>query len=444
MRRPNILFLLSDQHRPDFMSGDPRYPVRTPVLDRLAARGLRFERATTPAPVCAPARACLATASDYGRCAVSDNDVDLPLDEQTYYQRLRAAGYRVAGVGKFDLHKATLDWGLDGKRSLDEWGFTDGIDSEGKWDAMWSGRESPKGPYMAYLYEEGLAREHIQDFMGHRRPKQRMAGSLPDEIPLAYAYTAPTPLPQEAYGDNWVAGNALATLEQIPLGQPWHLVVNFQGPHDPVDVTQEMWERWQGAQFAGPRPHHSGTQEQHVAIRRNYAAMIENIDRLCGEIIAAVDRRGELGDTLVVYASDHGEMLGDHGRWAKSVWFRQSVGVPLVVAGPGVAARGTSLCLAQLQDLAATFVELAGAEPLPDRGARSLVPVLAARQQSVRRVATAGLRDWRMAWDGRWKVVTFRDRDPLLWDLEEDPYEERDVAAEQPEIVAALASHIPR
>lgn len=444
MGRPNVLLLLSDQHRPDFMPGDPRFPVRMPFVAALAARGVRFDRATTPSPLCAPARACLATGSDYERSPVPNNRVDLPLDSETYYQRLRAAGYRVAGVGKFDLHKASLDWGLDGRRSLTEWGFTDGIDSEGKWDAIWSGREAPKGPYMAHLYRSGLAGEHIHDFVDHRLAAGRLDGEVPAAIPRPYAYTAPTPIPDEAYGDNWVGANALSVLDSIPSGQPWHLVVNFQGPHDPVDVTRSMWERRQTERFEGPRPHRHGSAEEHLEIRRNYAAMIENVDRLCADIVAAVERRGELDDTLVVYASDHGEMLGDHGRWMKSVWYQPSVGIPLVAAGPGVSARGTSLALAQLQDLAPTFLDVAGADPLPSRGACSLAPVLAGGAAPVREVARSGLGRWRTAWDGRWKLVTFTDRAPILYDLEHDPHEEHDVAAAHPDRVEELAGHLGR
>ena len=134
--RPNILFLLPDQHRFDWLGTNPVLPLRTPNLDRLGAQGVRFARAITPSPLCAPARACLAAGREYDRCGVPNNKFDYPLSQPTYYQALRDAGYRVAGVGKFDLHKATLDWGLDGSRLIREWGFTEGIDNEGKMDAI--------------------------------------------------------------------------------------------------------------------------------------------------------------------------------------------------------------------------------------------------------------------------------------------------------------------
>ncbi len=148
-RRPNFLLCFPDQHRPDWLSCNPALPLRTPVLDRLISDGVRLTNAFTVLQ-CAPARACLATGRDYRRCGVRANGDNTPLTLPTYYAHLRAAGYEVAGVGKFDLHKADRDWGLDGSKLLREYGsFTRGIDSEGKVDAIGSFRQNgnqPSGP----------------------------------------------------------------------------------------------------------------------------------------------------------------------------------------------------------------------------------------------------------------------------------------------------------
>ena len=95
----------------------------------------------------------------------------------------------MAGVGKFDLHKATLDWGVDGSRQLQAWGFSEGVDSEGKHDGVTSGATAPKGPYLAYLHERGLVDDYVKDMRARHN----------------YRDTYPTPLPDDAYGDNWVA-----------------------------------------------------------------------------------------------------------------------------------------------------------------------------------------------------------------------------------------------
>ena len=115
--RPNILLLFPDQFRFDWVSGySQNIPVETPNLTRLAKDGIWFRRASVASPLCAPSRACMASGREYTRCGVPSNQADYPLTQTTFYSLLRSAGYHVAGCGKIDLHKKTLDWGLDGKR----------------------------------------------------------------------------------------------------------------------------------------------------------------------------------------------------------------------------------------------------------------------------------------------------------------------------------------
>ena len=323
-RRPNLLLLIPDQHRADWVAGGG-LPLRTPALQRLAKRGICFERAYCTSPLCAPSRASLASGRHYAHCGVPDNTRNYPLEQPTFYQALRGAGYRVAGVGKFDLHKDTSDpanawWELDGSRLLDEWGFTDGIDSEGKLDGSNSYRDAgaPRGPYLKMLHDRGLADRYVRE---HATRREHLD-----------AYT--TALPDDAYGDNWVAGNAVQVLDRLPREVPWFLQVNFLGPHDPFDVTAAMRARWQQVEFPAPHANEHPDRAGLLRTRQNYAAMIENIDGWCGRLLDAVAARGELDDTVVVYASDHGEMLGDHGRWGKSTWREAAVRIPLVIAAP--------------------------------------------------------------------------------------------------------------
>ena len=101
---PNILFLFTDQQRPDWTEMNREIPVRTPHLRRLANRGVRFTNAICPAPLCAPSRACLAAGLKYARCGVLDNGISFPAGQATYHQRLRdEAGYHVMGAGKFHI-----------------------------------------------------------------------------------------------------------------------------------------------------------------------------------------------------------------------------------------------------------------------------------------------------------------------------------------------------
>jgi arylsulfatase len=425
---PNILFIFPDQHRPDWLGGGD-LPLRTPNLDRLAAGGVRFARCTTPSPLCAPARACLARGRDYPRCGVRDNGQNTPPSVPTYYARLRDAGYEVAGVGKFDLHKPELDWGLDGSNQLQEYGFTAGIDNEGKGDAIVAYRHndnSPRGPYMRFLLENGLAETHLAMYEPHLGQRGWLN------------FPAVTDLPDHAYCDNWVAANALRVLRAFPCGKPWHLVVNFVGPHGPFDVTAAMRARWEDVDLPPPVDNDDPDVATILARRQNYAAMIENIDAHVGRMIELVDQRGELDHTLIVYSSDHGEMLGDHGRWGKSVWYAPSVGVPLIAAGPGIRRGIRSEALVSLHDLAPTFLQCAGAEPLPGCDARSLWPVLRGEAEAHRDYLHSGLNEWHMIWDGRHKLVTGAGPSPLLYDTDHDPHELCNVAPEHPAVVERL------
>ncbi len=427
-RPPNILFLFPDQLRHDFveMPGMAGVPVKTPNLKKLMEKGAWFRRALTPAPLCAPARACLASGMEYDNCRVLTNAQNFPDDQTTVYQLLRNAGFHVMGCGKFDLHKPELDWGLDGKRKIRDWGFSDGIDNEGKHDgtrAYTRAGNQPKGPFLAYLKKLGVADLHIEDY----------------EKRKGHGDTFTTPLSDEAYGDNWIARNGLELLKAAPKDKPWFLQVNFNGPHDPWDITASMEKRWRGVKFPQPNRSTELTPAVHELVRQNYAAMIENIDRRVGELIAAVRQRGELDNTLIVFSSDHGEMLGDHNLWAKRHPYQGSVGVPLVVCGKDVKAGLKIESPTTTLDLVATFLDYAGIARPESMQSRSLRPVLAGKTDKTRDHVLSGMDRWRLVMEGRYKYVRgFRDAGPILFDMQADPLENENIAAREPEVCARL------
>jgi arylsulfatase A-like enzyme len=447
-RPPNILFFFPDQHRFDWTGANQSVSVRTPNLDRLAARGARLTNALTPSPLCAPARACLAAGKEYDRCRVPSNGADYPLDQTTFYTLLQRAGYHTAGCGKFDLHKASSIWGADGKTRLKEWGFSDGIDNEGKMDAVSSGAKEPKGPYMAYLKAKGLLEAHVADM----RKRNHFA-------------IFPTPLPEEAYCDNWLAQNGLDLMARFPAGKPWFLQVNFTGPHDPWDITERMDKGCRDLKTFPPPVGEATLSPEHLAVRQNYSAMVENIDRWLGVYLERLRERGDLDNTLIVWSSDHGEMLGDHAAWGKSKPWQPSVGVPLVAAGPGVAAGRVVTGPATTLDLAATFLDYAGVARPGDFDSRSLRPVLEGKADKPREAVLSGLGAWRVAFDGRYKLVTGWRADggggaggakkegkakaaaggpakaeaaPVLFDLANDRLEQTNIADKAPKEVARL------
>jgi arylsulfatase len=462
--RPNVLWLVPDQHHPDWF-GCAGHTVRTPNVDALAQRGVRFENAVCPSPLCAPSRACLATGRRYDRSPVSGNGEDLPADAATVYGRLRdEAGYHVMGCGKFDLHKASYNWGVDGQHRLDDWGFSAGVDNAGKLDAVlalitdthpakldhsldWAGGWrraldegdlTPRDPYTAYLAEEGLLEQHVEDYI---------------ERYSTDTATFPTPLPDRAYCDNWIGRQGLDLLADAPDDRPWFLQVNFNGPHSPWDVTEEMhdWYRDPPLDLGQPVAPGDGTSpEEHVAIRRNYAAMVENVDRWVGRFVDRLRDRGELDQTLVVFAADHGELLGDHGGWGKQSPYRASTGIPFVAAGAGVTTGDPVDAPVSLLDLHATALDAAGLSH-DDADGASLRGVLSGGAPP-HDVVTAALDDWRLATDGRFVLVEGHDfgdalvdgwSDPVLFDHRTDPAETRDVSDEYPDIVADLSDTHP-
>jgi len=150
-----------------------------------------------------------------------------------------------------------------------------------------------------------------------------------------------------------------------------------------MDITDRMEKRARGIVFPQPNGNTQFPPDVHVAIRQNYSAMVENIDRWVGLYLDELRKRGELENTIIVFSSDHDEMLGDHNRWEKSVPYQQSVSVPLVVAGPGVHKNATSNALVSIMDLAATFLDYASIPVPKDMDSRSLRRVLENRTRSI-------------------------------------------------------------
>ena len=448
MKRPNILLLLPDQHRGDWMPYDeetfdrlalPAIDLRMPTISSLMERGTTFTDCISPSPICAPARACLAFGSRYERCQVKDNTVNLPTDGETLYNVLNDAGYRVMGTGKFDVHKATKYWGRDGwVKELGELGFTRAIDNEGKFDAIIASvshsaanpagsidglidlnAENTRGPYIHHLHTKGLAAYHVADF------SRRLSNVYDIEF---------TELPEQDYCDNWITDNTIGLLAESHGTQPWFMQVNFTGPHDPWDITRAMYE---GVKDRLLPPTQGGDRQKETLIqeiRKRYAAMIENIDGNIARILSFLATTGDLENTIVIYCSDHGEMLGDHGLFGKAVAYRPSVHVPLVIAGPGVRAGHFSAAMVELQDLSATIADLAGAHTaFPD--SMSLHTLLTDGGESHRPYQYSALGRWRMVKDEHYKFVA-GPTGPALYDITADPHELEDLADCHPALCA--------
>lgn len=448
MKKPNILLLFPDQHRGDYMPfspevfaelGLPSLDLEMPNLRNLMAGGTTFLNCVTPSPICAPARSCLALGARYEDCGVKDNSVDFPTERKTMYQSLKNTGYEVMGTGKFDLHKGTNYWGKEGWiDSLGEIGFTRGIDNEGKYDAIigemsfsstkadpagsvqnWIDleKEHERGPYMNYLYHKGIAHYHVEDF------KRRHA----DIRDIKF-----TELSEDEYCDNWITDNTLKLLDERDHSKPWFMQVNFTGPHDPWDIRKEMYEIVKHKKFADT----VGGDEKFLAvdaeIKKRYIAMIENIDKNIGRIITKLKSDGDFDNTLIIYTSDHGEMLGDHNRFGKAVWYRQSIQVPLVICGRGVKSDVINNSPVELQDLTSTILDFAGGN-LSSTDSISLKGIILGEEKCIRSHQYSALADWKLYKDDTYKFVMLKNK-PLLFNLKEDVNELHNIAEENPEV----------
>jgi len=428
MTKPNFLFLFPDQHRGDWMPYNDnvftalqteRPQIRMPNVEKLMKGGTSFYRCVTPSPLCAPARACIAAGKRYENCRVPGNDMDYPVDMESFYSVLRDNGYSVGGVGKFDLHKVALNWGLSGwVEDIGKIGFTTGIDSEGKWDAIKSldtEPKGPKGPFMKYLKDKGLLGDHVADMMKRQGPAKKM-------------YTEPTTLPDEAYGDTWVGSNGVEMVKNFPKGKPWFIQVNFPGPHEPWDVTKSMKDKWKNAKL--PAAERGVPEHVHELnnVRQNYAAMLENIDTQIGLLIDEVKKRGELDNTIIIYSSDHGEMLGDLDLYGKILPDRASVHIPLVFSGPGIKENVTSDALTELTDLPATLLDYAGISG-KFNDAVSMKPLLEGKIPELRQSVQSALKDWVVIIDKKFKTISKNGVVQRKYDLINDPWERNNLTA---------------
>ena len=441
---PNILLIMTDQHRWDYLSCYGADFVDTPNIDRLAASGVRFTNAFTNAPVCAPARIGLATGMHPARIGTLTNQSYLPAHLPTYYQRLRDGGYRVGCVGKLDLAKPDKYNGRYGDRpAVYRWGFTHPEEVEGKMHATQGEPTAPHGPYTHYLREKGLLETFWNDYRGRAKGGWTVGESHDSALAT------------EDFQDSYIGRRAAQWISTIADDFPWHLFVSFVGPHDPFDPPREYAERFRDAampdaiaksfdgkpQWILNRQKDFGTQEL-AQIRRQYCALIKLIDEQVGMLLDALEMRDMLDNTIIIFTSDHGEMLGDHGLFQKQVPYEPSIHVPLIVTGPGIRAGAESDVLLDMMDLNPTICALADVEAAPDMDARSFDGILNGKQTEHRQNIVFAMPQYRGLRNRRHKFVENSDDMPELYDLINDPKETLNIADEQTDQVASMADRL--
>jgi choline-sulfatase len=262
-------------------------------------------------------------------------------------------------------------------------------------------------------------------------------------------------LPTDAFEDAYIGRRAVEWITRIPDDFPWYLFVSFVGPHDPFDPPSAYARRYRTVDVPPPVPADvegkpiwvrarqvEASEEDVCVSRRQYCAAIELIDDQIGLILRALEARGQRENTYIVFSSDHGEMLGDHGLYTKSVGYEASLRVPLIVAGPGIPGGTTSDALVQLMDLNPTLCELGGLPAQLNMDAQSVAPILWGESKAHRTELTSVIRNWRCLRTRELKLIENDNDVTELYDLTTDPDERTNVAPSRRELVRDLSSRL--
>lgn len=417
--RPNLVFLMPDQLRSDFLGCYGAGFVRTPNVDRLAARGVRFARAYSLHPLCVPARASLLLGQHALRTGVLDNQHFVPPDYRarglaTWPELLNARGYYTAAIGKMHFYPWDARFGLQHRR----------IAEDKRWLHV-------RDDYWHFLHERGQRKYHGRESDGYLENK----GAVVSRLPLELGW------------DHWVGEEACRFIRQHGRAGPFAMMVGFPGPHCPYDPAAESLagidpdampepvpdagdtprllaqtivgnrRPWNGVDYA------EFTHPQKLKVRAHYAALVQQIDAQVGRILDALEDGGLTESTVVIFSSDHGDALGDHGLIGKAQFFESSWHVPMIAAGPGIepAVRDD---LVTLTDVTATLVAIGGAERPAFMDARPL-PGLGLADDAPREHLIGALANGWAIQRGSWRLAKYATGEAVLFDLGEDPQEQR-------------------
>ena len=424
-KKPNILFIMPDQLRHDFLSCYGASFIDTPHIDSIAERGMRYTNAYSASPACVPARIALLTGMNVIRNGVLDNQHTLRPDYREagirlWPEILGEAGYHTAAIGKMHFYPWEASHGFDHRV----------ICEDKKWPYI-------RDDYHHYLQKHGLRKLPLDEYGGYAEN----FGSAVTDVPWEHSW------------DRFTGREACRFIDEVADERPFALMVGFPGPHDPYDPAYDFPEKFNADDMPRPIPPTEGDPtglvgrlaasqrregidptkctEQHSLINRaNYAGLVKQIDHEVGEILQALRRRDMLDNTVIIFTSDHGDMLGDHGLKGKAVFYEGSAHIPMLIHGPGIDGGEVRDDLVELRDITATMLELAGCERPPYMDAQPAPGLGDSDGASRSRIFGVYSGSW-MAFDGRWKLCRYRvSAQPLLHDLANDPGERHNLAAD--------------
>lgn len=421
-RAGNLLLLLSDEHNPAYLGCAGHPLARTPGLDALAARGTRWRAAYTPSPICVPARASLATGRWVHQLGCWDNAMAYDGRVRGWGHALQEAGIRVEAIGKLHYRNAGDPTGFD--RQIEPMHILDGIGQ------VWG---SVRDPLPADRRAPPMLAERGAGESSYNRYDRRIAGAACD----------------------WLAQAAGAR-------EPWCLFVGFVAPHFPLVVPQAYLDPIPPERIPMPKRGSSRhpwieAMDRYMQVERDwrdsdrreavrlYLGLCSFLDEQVGRVLGALEASGQAARTLVIYSSDHGDNVGARGLWGKSTLYQESAGVPLILAGPGVAAGRTRDDAANLVDIHPTVLEYFGLATDPALPGRSLLGVPDPERAAFSEYHAIGSESAAfMLRRGRWKYHHYVGFAPELFDLEADAAELTNVADANPAVVAELEAALRR
>ena len=436
-----MLLIMTDQQRFDTIRCLGNDLVHTPNFDRLVARGTAFQNAYSTCPVCVPARYTIRSGCEPTRTDIWDNTVppnrhDQIAEEVGPYLAVAMAerGYRTFGVGKF--HTAPWDAAV---------GFEDHLHSEEFYETP---EQRAGDAYACWIATEHLEHDWVEALMGERTEMYYM----PQMSPLPAALTV----------ESWAADRAVELIERDD-DRPWFGHVSFIGPHPPFAPPLPFHRMYDPDRM--PLPVLGDLEVDHLdqhlpwmnhmvfaddvdddrarALKARYYGEISYIDGCLGRILDAVDRRPDPDNVLIIFASDHGDLLGDHHGWQKESFFEAATRIPFLLSWPRqLPQRGTSADLVCLTDVFGIATTAAGYPDL--RQGHDVIGVLrdgvAPREVLFGYHGRPGTR--------RFKAMVRHDRYKLIWlangghrllfDVVDDPSELRPIQLERPELVDRL------
>ena len=444
--RPNILFIMADQHRGECMGCDGNRAIQSPNMDALAREGVRFRNAYTATPSCIPARAGLLTGLSPWNHGLLGMD-GWPIATNYRHempQELGKAGYYTATIGKNHFDAPRQSHGYDLMLN-DEHHDVPNIYQSDYHSFFWQNAPNIKGPGETAAFSDAVDGCGFgwKDFWNAYQGK-------------AFPY------PERLHRTRWVGRSAVNFLRTYDRRQPFFLKVSFIPPHSPYIPPERLMRQYMDADL--PPAFHAkwsekyrkpsgpgldiwcgdlGREQVHRS-RAGYYGQVAYVDEQIGQMLEELDARGMMEDTLIVYTSDHGDMLGDHNMWRKCQPYQSSARIPMLMRWPkGLVSSARGRVIDQpteLRDMMATFLDVAGAlEPIADSlDGMSLLRLADGKTEGWRAyidmehdICYSPLVHWNALTDGHMKYIFHaHDGSEQLFDLDGDPQELKDLSSE--------------